>query len=133
MLFICHLADQKDRYSVDFEDLHGLGEAIPELIRTVRVDPKSEEARSRLLEVLIQIIEFRGSLGKSAESQYIVFHFLALRHLRQDGGFPPPIDVTQTLAHLQWCFRLVMFSKVLKKMEDRTSQREDQRAAGGTR
>lgn len=84
-------------------------------------DPTSEDSMTALSTLLVTIIEFRGSLSNPLQEQYVVFHFLALRHLRSDGGFPPAIDVTQALAHLQWGFRLVMFLKIRKLLSDKSA------------
>ncbi|GHJ89010.1 hypothetical protein NliqN6_5412, partial [Naganishia liquefaciens] len=101
VLFVCHLAEEGDRYSVDFEAKHDLGRVAGEFQDSIMAGNSGEEATELLLSILSKVIEFEGTLADTPENQYIVFHFLALRHLRPDGGFPPPVDVTQALAHLQ--------------------------------
>jgi hypothetical protein len=112
VLFLCHLADLEDRYSVDFNYTHNLSEVVQPFIAAVSKDYESPLCKLLLVQLLEPVIDTRGSLFNSAQDGYLVFHFLALRHLNSDGGFPPPINTTQALAHLQWCFRLVMFNKV---------------------
>lgn len=112
VLYLCHLADLKERYSVDFDSSRELSSTASLLVTAVSEDYKSDHAGILLCQLLESVIEARGSLFNSVQDGYIVFHFLALRHLNVDGGFPPPIDTTQALAHLQWGFRLVMFNKI---------------------
>lgn len=115
-LFACHLADLKGEYSVNFDELHSLSNMVEPLAACALKDPRSPETMAALSILLLKLIEYQGSLANSLQHQYIVFHFLALRHLRTDGGFPPAIDVTQALAHLQWGFRLVMFIKIRQSL-----------------
>ncbi|KAJ9110612.1 hypothetical protein QFC19_001441 [Naganishia cerealis] len=131
-LFACHLADLKEQYSVNFDKMHGLSVQSGTLARCVMDDHRSEASREAILRLLQGIIEYRGKLMESAQDQYLVFHFLALKNLRHDGGFPPPIDVTQALAHLQWCFRLVMFNKLRRKLKAAASNAVDNEARGST-
>jgi hypothetical protein len=118
-LFLCHLADLQDQYSVDFAALHSLSDMVEGLASSVMDDPTSKDSMTALSTLLVAVIEYQGSLSNSLQEQYVVFHFLALRHLRSDGGFPPAIDVTQALAHLQWGFRLVMFMKIRNMLTDK--------------
>ena len=118
------MAEQGGRYSVDFESKHKLAKRVSDLKNSIAWASDQKEPTRIMLELLEEIIEYEGTLGDSLENQYIVFHFLALRHLRADGGFPPPTDTTQALAHLQWGFRLVMYAKIRKLLaaESKTSK-----------
>lgn len=124
-LFLCHLADLEEQYSVNFNALHSLSGMVEHLAAATMEDPTSVESMDALSTLLTTIIEYRGSLSNSLQDQYVVFHFLALRHLRSDGGFPPAIDVTQALAHLQWGFRLIMFMKIRNTLADRSEHQSE--------
>lgn len=124
-LFSCHLADLKDDYSVDFDSSHELTSIVTPLAAAVMVDPQSATTQQLLTQLFEAIILYRGTLSAPPEDQYIVFHFFALRSLRSDGGFPAPIDTTQSLAHLQWCFRLVMFARLRSVLQEQRRRAKD--------
>lgn len=117
-LFACHLSDIKGDFSVDFDKMHGLSGLTEPLASAVMEDPESEDSRNAFCCLFDNILQYRGSLVDAPEEQYIVFNYLALRHLRMDGGFPPPNDVTQELAHLQWCFRLIAFVRLRRGLRE---------------
>lgn len=117
-LLACHLADLKDEYSVNFDQTHKLSEIVTPLAAAVMEAHQSAMTQQLLTQLFEAMIQYRGTLSAALEDQYIVFHFFALKNLRSDGGFPPPIDTTQSLAHLKWCFRLVMFNRLRSALQD---------------
>jgi hypothetical protein len=116
LLFICHVGEEGDRYSVDFDAKHDLAKIVHELQDSVVLSADQKEPTQLMLTILERVIEYEGTLAESASSQYIVFHFLALFHLQDDGGFPAATAVTLACAHLQWGFRLVMYHKVRRML-----------------
>lgn len=125
-LFACHLSDVKGDYSVDFDKLHGLSSLTEPLAASVMRDCHSEESHMALCRLFEVIVGYRGSLIDAPQEQYLIFHYLALRNLRMDGGFPPPIDTTQELAHLQWCFRLITFIKLGRDVDGTRGGEEEE-------
>ncbi|KAJ9093375.1 hypothetical protein QFC21_006405 [Naganishia friedmannii] len=114
-VFICRTlgSQSEEAYAYVFQKYGHAQEAIMSLVREVNKDAQSDAASEALSQAIFGIIRTTYPLTVVTDLDYPTFHFLAILNMYDDGSFPSPHGVTQSIAHLQWGFRVIMLNNLL--------------------